>query len=111
MTDLQIGIALISAVITVIQGGAVAILVWVFRKVIAGGLVARSVLEDVRKDRDERIADAQETSHLWQAALIESEKARMVHSGQVNQLLETGRIAEALLRSLPTHPHDREPQT
>lgn len=106
VTSLQIGIAVVS----VIQGGAVGVLVWVFRSVITGKLVARSVLEDVRKDRDERVQDAVNTATIWHQALLVSEQARQVSAGQVNQLLETGRIAEALLRSLP-HPHDREPQT
>lgn len=106
MTPLQIAIT----VATVVQGGAVAILGWVVKSIINGNLVARSVLEDVRKDRDERVKDAVEAAQLWQAAHIRSEDTRTVQAAQVNQLLETGRIAEALLRSLP-HPQDREPTT
>lgn len=106
MTPLQIALT----VVTVIQGGATGLLVWVFRRVISGELVARSVLEDVRKDRDERVNDAVETAALWHAALIRSEETRAVQAGSIQQLLETGRISEALLRSLP-RPSDREPTT
>lgn len=107
MTPLQIGITVAS----IVQGGAVAILVWVFKRVIGGALVARSVLEDVRKDRDERVADALETSKLWHAAYLERAQAHQVQSAQTGQLLETGRIAEALLRAATQQPHDRELRT
>lgn len=105
MTSLQV----VVSVVGVIQSGAVAVLVWVFRRIVRGELVARSVLEDVRKDRDERVADARETTTLFQQAATESERARSVLAGQVSQLLELGRISEALLRSLP-HPSEREPK-
>jgi hypothetical protein len=110
MTSLQTAVLIVSGVVSLIQGGASALLVWVFRRVISGELVARKVLDDVRKDRDERVADAVEAAHIWQAAHIKSEEARSVQAGQVTQLLETGRIAEALLRSLP-HPQDKGPTT
>lgn len=111
MTSIQSAILVVSGLFTLVQGGAAALLVWVFRRVISGELVARSVLDDVRKDRDERVADAQETSQLWQAAHIKSEETRSVLTAQVNQLLETGRISEALLRALKAYATDKEPQT
>lgn len=104
---MESSIQVVATVVGVIQTGAVAVLVWVFRRIVRGELVARSVLEDVRKDRDERVADARETTALFQAAASESERARSVQAGQVSQLLELGRISEALLRSLP-QPSDRE---
>lgn len=42
----------------IVQGGAVAVLLAVLWLVYTGRLVPRSTLEDVRKDRDERIAQA-----------------------------------------------------
>jgi hypothetical protein len=99
---------IVIGVATVLQGGAVAVLVWVFRRIIRGDLVPRSVLEDVRKDRDERVHDARETTSLWQDAHAESERGRSVYAGQVTQLLELGRTSEAVLRALPRV--DKEPQ-
>jgi hypothetical protein len=110
MTSFQTAILIVSGIVGLIQSGATALLVWVFKRVIAGQLVPSSSLEYVRKDRDERVADAVGAATLWQAAHIKSEEARAVQAAQVYQLLETGRISEALLRSLP-HPQDRESQT
>lgn len=93
-----------------LQGGAVGILALVALMVFNGKLVARSVLEDVRKDRDDRLAEMRGIMTTWQNAYISSEAARQVAAGQVNQLLETGRIAEALLRSMP-HPEQRGEQS
>lgn len=83
--------------------------------VFTGKLVARSVLEDVRKDRDDRLADMKERlaemraiNNTWHEAYLKTEAARVETTGQVSQLLTTGRIAEALLRALP-HPDDPQP--
>src|SRR5689334_23511117 len=89
-----------------LQGGAVGILAVVVWMIYTGKLVARSVLDDVRKDRDDRLAEMRAILSTWQTAYIASEAARQVSAGQVNQLLETGRIAEALLRAMP-HPESR----
>lgn len=95
-----------------LQGGAVGILAMVALMVFTGKLVARSVLEDVRKDRDDRLAEMKERlaemrsiNNTWHEAYLKTEAARAETTGQVSQLLATGRIAEALLRSLP-HPDD-----
>lgn len=47
------------AQIPIIQGGAVVVVFAIVWLVVKGHLVPRSVLEDARKDRDERIAQAQ----------------------------------------------------
>jgi hypothetical protein len=90
-----------------LQGGAVVILAAVAMMVFTGKLVAKRELDDVRKDRDDRLAEMRGIMTTWQQAYISSEAARQVSAGQVNQLLETGRIAEALLRAMP-HPESRE---
>lgn len=86
-----------------LQGGAVGILSLVVWMIYTGRLVSRSVLDDVRKDRDDRLAEMRGITRTWQDAYIASEAARQVSAGQVNQLLEIGRIAEALLRAMPHH--------
>lgn len=91
-----------------LQGGAVGILALVALMVFTGKLVARSVLEDVRKDRDDRLAEIKAINATLQEAYLKSEAARLETSAQVSQLLTIGRIAEALLRALP-HPDDPQP--
>lgn len=90
-----------------LQGGAVGILAIVVWMVYTGKLVSRSVLDDVRKDRDDRLNDMRGITQTWQQAYITSEAARQEALRQVSQLLEIGRIAEALLRAMP-HPETRE---
>lgn len=103
----------------ILQGGAVGILALVAMMVFTGKLVARSVLEDVRKDRDDRLAEMKERlaemrsiNNTWHEAYLKTEAARLETAAQVSQLLTMGRIAEALLRALP-HPdeqHSPQPQ-
>ncbi len=90
-----------------LQGGAVTILTLVVWMVYTGKLVARRVLDDVRKDRDDRINEMRAIMENWQKAYLASETARQELAAQVNQLLTLGRIAEALLRALP-HPDNQD---
>jgi len=90
-----------------LQGGAVTILTLVVWMVYTGKLVARRVLDDVRKDRDDRINEMRAIMENWQKAYLASEAARQEQTAQLNQLLALGRIAEALLRALP-HPENQE---
>jgi hypothetical protein len=58
----------------IVQGGAVVVLLAVLWLVFTGRLVPRSTLEDVRADRDARIAEAdRDAERGW--ALYESERA------------------------------------
>lgn len=98
-----------------LQGGAVGILALVALMVFTGKLVARSVLKDVREDRDARLGEMKERldemrtiNNTWHEAYLKSEAARLEATAQVSQLLTMGRIAEALLRALP-HPDDTPP--
>ena len=85
------------------QGGAAAIVVLVVLLILLGRLVPRSVLEDVRADRDARLAEIAQERDTWRDAHKESESARQVAQDQVGELLELSRTADHLLRSLP-HP-------
>ena len=92
-----------------LQGGAGTILAMVVWMVYTGKLVSRRVLDDVRKDRDDRLAEMRGIMSTMQTAYLQSEAARQEQNAQITQLLTLGRIAEALLRALP-HPEQNQGQ-
>lgn len=78
--------------------GTAGILVVVVMMVLRGALVPRSVLQDVRQDRDARLAaQERETQHLRD---LDSVRASTVQElvGQVGELVAATREAEAALR-------------
>jgi len=86
--------------VNVAQGGAAAILALVVLFILLGRLVPRSVLEDVRKDRDSRVAEILAERDTWRAAHRESEAARIEAQNQVGELLELSRTADRVLRAI-----------
>lgn len=90
----------ISGVTLLMQGGAWTIVAFVVLLVFRGNLVPRSVLEDVRKDRDARIAEVIGERNTWRDAHKESEAARIDAQHQVGELLELSRTADHVLRAL-----------
>jgi hypothetical protein len=82
------------------QGGAVALVTLVVLLIFLGRLVPRSVLEDVRKDRDDRLAALVQERDAWREAYRVSEAARVEAQNQVGELLELSRTAETVLRAL-----------
>jgi uncharacterized protein (DUF3084 family) len=86
--------------VDVAQGGAVALVTLVVLLILRGGLVPRSVLEDVRKDRDARVAEVIGERDTWRDAHRESEAARMEAQAQVGELLELSRTADHVLRAI-----------
>lgn len=86
--------------VSVAQGGAAAILALVVLFILLGRLVPRSVLEDVRKDRDDRVSEIRAERDTWRDAHRESEAARIEAQNQVGELLELSRTADHVLRSL-----------
>ncbi|MGA5670090.1 hypothetical protein ACPCTG_31990 [Streptomyces pseudogriseolus] len=83
-----------------LPGGAGAIVTLIVLLILKGHLVARSVLEDVRKDRDDRIAALVTERDAWREAYRESEKARVEAQSQVGELLELSRLSERALRAI-----------
>lgn len=83
------------------DAGAAGIVILVVLLILLGRLVPRAVLQDVRSDRDARLAEIATERDTWRAAHLESEAARQVAQGQVGELLELSRTADHLLRSLP----------
>lgn len=86
--------------IDVAQGGAAALVTLVVLLILLGRLVPRSVLQDVRADRDARIAEIAAERDTWRDAHKESEAARIDAQSQVGELLELSRTADHVLRSL-----------
>ncbi|RIH58098.1 hypothetical protein D3C59_37345 [Streptomyces sp. SHP22-7] len=73
----------LSAVNVLLPGGAGAIVTLIVAAhLLKGHLVARSVLEDVRKDRDDRIAELVKDRDMWRDAHKESEVARIEAQNQ-----------------------------
>lgn len=68
-------------------GGLLTLAVWL---IFTGRLVPRSVVDDIRRERDD-----------WKDAARESEAARAEDRAQVRELLEVARTTEHVLTSLP----------
>lgn len=77
----------------IIQGGAATLLAVVVWLILTGRLVPRSVLEDVRRDRDVRVAEAREEAAEWQAAA-------KVSTEQMGTLLPEMQTHTMLLKAL-----------
>lgn len=86
--------------VNVAQGGAAALVTLVVLLILMGRLVPRSVLEDVRKDRDARVSEVLSERDTWRDAHRESEAARMEAQAQVGELLELSRTADHVLRAI-----------
>ncbi|WP_330328164.1 hypothetical protein [Streptomyces pseudovenezuelae] len=97
--------------VNVASGGAAAILTLVVLLILLGRLVPRSVLNDVRKDRDDRVAEVLKDRddrvaevlaerNTWRQAHQESEAARIDAQNQVGELLELARVADHVLRAM-----------
>jgi hypothetical protein len=86
--------------IDVAQGGAVALVTLVVLLIFFGKLVPRRIVDDVRADRNDRIAELAAERDTWRNAYVESEKAHRQSQNQVDELLELSRAADHVLRSL-----------
>lgn len=86
--------------IDVAQGGVVALVTFFVLLIYLGRLVPRSVVDDIRKDRDDRIQELASERDSWRDAHRESEAARIDAQNQVGELLELSRTADHVLRAL-----------
>lgn len=86
--------------INIAQGGAAALVALVVLMILLGRLVPRSVLEDVRADRDARVAEIAAERDTWRTAHRESEAARQEAQSQAGELLELSRTADHVLRAI-----------
>jgi uncharacterized protein (DUF3084 family) len=90
----------LSAISVLLPGGAGALVTLIVLLILRGNLVSRAVLEDVRKDRDDRIAELAAERNAWREAHRESEAARIEAQNQVGELLELSRVADRVLRAI-----------
>lgn len=90
----------LTAVDVLLPGGAGAIVTLIVLLILRGNLVSRAVLEDVRKDRDARVAELVAERDAWREAHRESEAARIEAQNQVGELLELSRVADHVLRAI-----------
>lgn len=86
--------------INIAQGGAVALLTLVVLLILLGRLVPRRTLEDVRADRNERLAELLADRDKWRDAFLESEVGRVEAQRQAGELLELSRTAAHALTIL-----------
>jgi hypothetical protein len=91
----------------IVQGGAVGVLVFVVLAILVGRLVPRKSLEDVRADRDARLAEAKIRGDEWRATALAQEERSDVQARQIDQLLEANRTTNALIEGLKQASQER----
>ena len=84
----------------IVQGGAAGILTFVVLSILVGRLVPRKSLEDVRADRDARLAREEKRGDEWRAAALAQEERSEVQARQIELLLEANRTTNALIEGL-----------
>lgn len=82
------------------QGGAVAVLAWVFYLVVTGRLRPERLIQEIRVDRDARITEAREQAGIWKQAYETEHAARMEQESAIRETLEVTRTVEHLVRAL-----------
>lgn len=73
----------------IVQGGAVGLALAAVWAVITGRLVPRRVVDDIRADRDARVAEWKLRADEWRTAYQATEEARRHLTGQVDTALES----------------------
>lgn len=89
-------------------GGAVAILSVFIYAILSGRLVPRSAVDDVRADRDARLAEVRRESDDWRSAWQASQETNKVLADQNKELLELSRTTHQLIKALPGPPAAKE---
>lgn len=96
------------AQLPIVQGGAVVVLLAVMWLIYTGRLVPRSTLDDVRTDRDARVAeanaDAEEWRRLWQLEHEAHDLTRRAYAEEMRAVLvastEGTQIGVTLLKEI-----------
>ena len=79
---------------------ALAIVFLLFYFLITGKLRTNLAVQEIRQDRDDRVAEAKQQVEDFKEALRVSEEARAVQTEITREALEASRISEDVLRSL-----------
>lgn len=87
-----------------LDAGATGVLILVVLMVLTGRLVPRRSVDDVRADRDARLAAHQAEIERWRGAYEESEAARRSFEDTANGNLASTRMVAHLVRELRTLP-------
>jgi hypothetical protein len=83
-----------------VQGGAAGVLIVVVLAIVTGRLVPRRSLDDVRTDRDARLAEEKARGDEWRAAAQIQDARNDLLSQQVGQLLDAARTTNSLIEGL-----------
>ena len=84
----------------IVQGGAVAVLLIAVLGILTGRIVPVRTVDDLRKDRDARLAEERARGDEWRAAAQAQDARNDLLSQQVAQLLDTARTTNALIEGL-----------
>jgi hypothetical protein len=88
-----------------IAGGVSSLLlVAVVWAIFTGRILPRSTLEDVRADRDARLAEIRKEADDWRSAWQVLQETNRVLADQVSELSELGRTTNQLIQALPGPP-------
>lgn len=68
--------------------------------VFLGWLVPKSIVAEIRKDRDARLAEARDEINDWKSAFHASEESRALQARQLGELQELAKMTDAFIRSL-----------
>lgn len=68
--------------------------------ILIGKLVPRSVVQDMRTDRDSRLTEARHEIQNWKSAYETEAESRRLQAHQLGELLELAKVTEHFVRSL-----------
>jgi hypothetical protein len=89
--------------------GSVGLLSAFVYAILTGRIVPRSTVNDVRADRDARLAEVRRESDDWRSAWQASQETNKVLADQNKELLELSRTTHQLIKALPGRPIAKEP--
>lgn len=92
--------ATILSIVGAVVGTVVATLAFVARLIYTGKLVPKSTVDEVRKDRDDRVARAEQIADEYRKANVLLFETVHAQGDQVARLLESSQTTHALLNAI-----------